>query len=423
MKYCLILFVTVISISNVRSQWVQINSGTNTNITSITFTNSMVGYFATKGQDSSGAIFKTNNLGSNWQSILATQSPLYSICFPDLNNGFVAGPKDIQLTSNGGVTWLDRFMPDFDYFDIRLQNSFTIYAVGRERNSPLNTAMIRSTNGGIIWNSVFTFGRTDRLFSIRFPNEITGYCCGESGRMLKVIEGVTSWTDKITGTHQNLNHLYFFNTSTGFAAGDSATLIKTTTAGNTWFNVQTGFSNINFKSIEFFNDSIGYIVGSNGFIAKTTNGGLNWIAQSTNVSNNLNSIVFVNLDTLFASGDNGTLLRTFNGGINGLETIGGVVPRIINLFQNYPNPFNPTTKIKFDIPTPLNPPEGGKLGANVTLRIYDILGREAATLVNEQLKPGSYEVEWNASKFSSGIYFYTLITGEFTQTKKLILIK
>jgi hypothetical protein len=107
----------------------------------------------------------------------------------------------------------------------------------------------------------------------------------------------------------------------------------------------------------------------------------------------------------------------------GIQLISSEIPQNYNLYQNYPNPFNPTTKIKFDIPTPLYPPEGGKLRANVTLRIYDILGREAATLVNEQLKPGSYEVEWDASRFSSGIYFYTLITREFTQTKKLVLIK
>jgi len=59
----------------------------------------------------------------------------------------------------------------------------------------------------------------------------------------------------------------------------------------------------------------------------------------------------------------------------------------------------------------------------VSLKIYDILGREVATLVNEPLQPGTYSVEWNAANFASGIYFYSITTGEFTETKKMVLIK
>ena len=81
--------------------------------------------------------------------------------------------------------------------------------------------------------------------------------------------------------------------------------------------------------------------------------------------------------------------------------------------QNYPNPFNPSTNIKFELP---------KTG-NVKLVIYDVLGREVETLLNEKLNAGSYEAVWNADKYSSGVYFYKLETGDFTQTKKMILMK
>jgi hypothetical protein len=101
-------------------------------------------------------------------------------------------------------------------------------------------------------------------------------------------------------------------------------------------------------------------------------------------------------------------------------------PTSFQLNQNYPNPFNPTTKIKFSIPPgqfPLNKGGGDSRGLFVKLIIFDILGRSVATLVNKNLNPGSYEVEWNASSYASGVYFYKLETAGFSQIKKMILIK
>jgi hypothetical protein len=89
------------------------------------------------------------------------------------------------------------------------------------------------------------------------------------------------------------------------------------------------------------------------------------------------------------------------------------------LYQNYPNPFNPITTIKFAVP--LN--KGGERGLSVHLAVYDILGREITVLVNESLKPGTYEVTWEASNYASGVYFYKLLTNEFSETKRMVLIK
>ncbi len=90
------------------------------------------------------------------------------------------------------------------------------------------------------------------------------------------------------------------------------------------------------------------------------------------------------------------------------------------LYQNYPNPFNPSTKIKFDIPAP-HLYKGGQGG--VSLKVFDILGKEITTLVNEKLNPGTYEVTFDGSNFASGIYFYQLKAGEFFGVKKLVLLK
>ncbi len=105
------------------------------------------------------------------------------------------------------------------------------------------------------------------------------------------------------------------------------------------------------------------------------------------------------------------------------ETLVGVTevnefPTIFSLNQNYPNPFNPSTTIKYSIPNVGN----GNI-RSVQLKVYDVLGREIATLVNKEQKPGNYQVVWDASKLSSGIYFYRLKTQEFLQTKKMMYLK
>jgi hypothetical protein len=97
-------------------------------------------------------------------------------------------------------------------------------------------------------------------------------------------------------------------------------------------------------------------------------------------------------------------------GINGSSN---EVPNVYSLSQNYPNPFNPVTNIKFAIPA----------GGLVKIVVYDIMGREAATLLNQSLNAGSYTVDFDASSLSSGVYFYTITTGDFKDTKKMMLIK
>jgi hypothetical protein len=91
------------------------------------------------------------------------------------------------------------------------------------------------------------------------------------------------------------------------------------------------------------------------------------------------------------------------------------------LEQNYPNPFNPCTKIKFTIPTVGTSRQGRTV--SVQLKVYDVLGNEIATLVNEELSPGEYEIDFSASKLSSGIYFYQLKSEGFVETKKMLLLK
>ncbi len=97
----------------------------------------------------------------------------------------------------------------------------------------------------------------------------------------------------------------------------------------------------------------------------------------------------------------------------GLQQVTTEIPSKLSLEQNYPNPFNPVTKIRFNVPA----------AQNIVIKIYSAAGSEMTTLVNEYLNAGSYESSFNASSYPSGVYFYKLISGSFTETRKMILIK
>ncbi|MBK7631221.1 MAG: T9SS type A sorting domain-containing protein [Ignavibacteriales bacterium] len=128
------------------------------------------------------------------------------------------------------------------------------------------------------------------------------------------------------------------------------------------------------------------------------------------------------LQVLVDIGNDGTIddtLTLFNQ-VTGLQNHGSLQPNEFRLEQNYPNPFNPNTKIKYTIP---NVSQSGVEGSRVQLKVYDVLGNEVATLVNETKPAGTYEVEFNASNLSSGVYFYKLQSGSFVETRKMILLK
>jgi len=212
--------------------------------------------------------------------------------------------------------------------------------------------------------------------------------------------------------------------------------------GTSWEGLGTGL-NGDFAEVEEFdwfgNDM--YVVGqfniagddsSTNNIAKWN--GASWEKLGYGVDQEARSLIFFNGDLYiggsFSSEGPGGLpdIHTFarwKGITTELQDEKKIVPADFILFQNYPNPFNPTTKIKFTIPAVHTPLLGGAGGGliNVQLKVFDILGNEASTLVNERKPAGTYEIEFNASNLPSGIYFYQLKSGNFSDTKKLILMR
>lgn len=140
--------------------------------------------------------------------------------------------------------------------------------------------------------------------------------------------------------------------------------------------------------------------------------------------NSVPLIADINGDTdpdLFLGNVKGGLYYYENWDVFGIQQIGNEVPDKFSLYQNTPNPFNPTTKIKFQIPLSREVSEGR--GVFVTLVVYDLLGKEIAQLVNQQMQPGIYSVDWNASSNPSGVYFYRLSYDGFSAVKKMVLVK
>jgi hypothetical protein len=113
-------------------------------------------------------------------------------------------------------------------------------------------------------------------------------------------------------------------------------------------------------------------------------------------------------------GLNGVILKTTDGGGPvGIKPVSNEVPQNFRLEQNYPNPFNPGTVVSFELP----------VISYVEFTVYDGLGREVSMLVSEELRPGKYEIEFDGSNFPSGVYFYRLMTADYTATRKMVIVK
>ncbi len=214
--------------------------------------------------------------------------------------------------------------------------------------------------------------------------------------------------------------IYFSDVNNGLYCTNAGRIVKTIDGGSSWSLTYTMSGGI--WGISFVNAQTGYGCTSTGKVLKTTNAGNNWGEQNTPLSENLYEISFPSVNTGYICSWSGKILKTTNGGLTYITKNETGIPKDYSLSQNYPNPFNPSTNIKFDIAR-LSRGVDEVRGVLTTLKIYDISGKEIATLVNEQLQPGTYEVTFNSYGLPSGVYFYKLTAGNYSETKKMILMK
>jgi photosystem II stability/assembly factor-like uncharacterized protein len=415
-KY-VISFVLLVVIS-INGQWIQLQSGTTLNLNSVFFLNDKTGWVC----GDSGIVLKTSDGGMSWNSYATSHFVnLLSIHFCDSLHGVAVGTKSsIFATNDGGIIWsLKNINPDINFNAVKFIDSAKILVVGNSGK------ILLSTDRGNNWQTI-PDPPPQNLLNISFLDMNFGFIGGDE-IIKKTTDGGNSWITM--GSRDDtkmvlINNMFFWKIGWSWPSGiqEPRQYIEKTTNGGISWEIQYMTIGNNLQSIQMYNLEKGFVLNYFGVVLVTTNGGTQWLRQEGFPNIRLNEFNFVDSSTGWIVGNAGLIFKTTNAG--GIYT--GVEDdknRIINftLFQNYPNPFNPTTKIKFTIPSNVILSEAKNLF--VSLKVYDVLGREVATLVNEEKQPGVYEVEFDASQLSSGIYFYTLEAGEFRDTKKLIFLK
>jgi hypothetical protein len=244
------------------------------------------------------------------------------------------------------------------------------------------------------------------------------FCGSNYGVYLSTNNG-TNWT-QTTLNNRNVYSLAV-NGNNIFAGTYQYGVYLSTDNGINWS--QTSLSNQVVNALVANGNNIFAGTNPNGVYISNDNGN-SWTQKNEGMGNlYIRSFCILN-NYLFAGSQTAGVYRRPLGEITANQIITNEVPLQFSLSQNYPNPFNPVTKIKFDIPM------DSRLRGNdkVVLKVYDVLGKEVATLVNEQLKPGTYEVEFDGTNYQSGVYFYQLVVSSeqlviYKETKKVILMK
>lgn len=379
------------------------------------------GYAVTRNGD---VYLSNDGTGNEWEYVShAGKNYAGDICFLPSNSGFILKEnRHIVKTTNSGYTWQTVLTPVYPYSrnlvgGIDFGDANTGYA-WFSQNDYGNYYVYKTSDGGDSWSEIKYFDG---------PGYISGRPVAFDANNV-VLLGPDLWTQRTTDGGITWNPAALNNFSSWFnnkdfkdvaqidenravAVGEKFICI-TTDKGATWNYVNHGITDPDsiFYRIAFSSDTLGYVVLYNGSIIRTSDFGAMWSKDET----------YLNEYYFFASAinENGKyFLGTSNGYIIGEETITGIDDLItINNFsleQNYPNPFNPNTKISWQSP----------VGSWQTLKIYDVLGREVATLVNEWKDMGRYSVEFNGSSLASGVYIYQLKVNDYVSTKKFVLIK
>lgn len=438
LKILFILFITTLLFPNfLFSQWEFRGCLTQHKITDMKFINTGTGFLCTSYEiwpsTGYGEIFRTTNWGFNWTNIFTNNnSNIEKIFFVNATTGFAkfvtfSGNQSINgfyRTTNGGTHWDTLFFNNSPINDFYFLNSYTGWCVGSYYTNGVYSAKIINTTTN--WSSwtIKTFGNFT-LNLVRFPNANTGYAIGSiirgdkssfSNIILKTTDAGDLWDIIDTSFSFQPYGASFVNASTGYICGTGGSIIKTTNGGNKWETVQTGITAF-IPSIHFATAERGWFVTNYSYfnyIYYTTNGGLNWSKQFSNNSNyDLNVICFYGPFIGYAGGRYGFVLSTINGGSSYINKISNEITDKYILSQNYPNPFNAETSIDFSIP----------VQGLVKIKIYNSLGKEIAFILNEKLNKGLYNIRYNSTDLSSGVYFYKIEVNGFSDVKKMVIIK
>ena len=415
-----------------QSSWEKIDSPTNNVLKTVYFADSLNGW-ACGGM---GTIIHTMDAGQTWEIQNSTVGTfIVDIFFLNEQRGWAITQRDtapfgttLLKTSNGGDTWLSENYPEDHVF------MNTVFFFDSLNGFLGGTHIARTTNGGLSWIKANVdsniFSRLP-VYNLRFYNRNLGYACGGAldfaGVIWKTTDSGLNWKSAGVSADQVFDIATLDSLNVISLSGDpeglySIIAINTSDGGDNWNFKELQMYGLSF-SLEFRTQLEGWSASGQNFIY-TSDKGNTWKERKTPDSSIIYDLQFVNSQTGYAVGDNGVILKFVPPPVN-VRVESNIINQYI-LYQNYPNPFNPTTKIRYKISTsPTSSPLAKariKEGL-ITLKIYNVLGKEVAYLVDEYKSAGSYEVEFDANNLPSGVYFYTLKSGSYCQTRKMLLLK
>ncbi len=362
----------------------------------------------------SGIVLRSEDAGRTWSKPLAgtvinnSNISLKSVSFSGQLVGMVVGSAGTILrTTDAGEHWQVKSASTIDtLFDVSCVTNLTGFIVGDFG------LILKTTDGGDNWNSIGGI-TSNKLSSVYTLGENSLCVVGVDGFFGKSTNNGQTWTTAYLASSLSLNDVYFFDDAHGIVIGDGGRIFRTTDGGHLWAELSSG-TNQSLYSIYFANTQTGFVSGDKGVVLYTTDGGQSWSVQGTSCPYPLYAISGSDSYHLTAVGLYGVILRTNTGGVLSVPSSSATnMPARFTLEQNYPNPFNPVTTIRFSIPET----------RTVTLKVYDLLGREIARLVDERLTPGSYTISWDANNVTSGIYFYRLTAGDYSEVKKMLYLR
>jgi subtilisin family serine protease/photosystem II stability/assembly factor-like uncharacterized protein len=407
-------------------QW----SPTMTPLTSVHAVNSRVAWAAgfTYGTDSSGEVLRTTDGGDNWVIVKNGfgQWSRWVFALDSLTAWLNVEGGKIYKTVDGGASWTQQKYPEpqayyfcgFWFFD-----EANGYALGNPQSSGRKLIMLRTTDGGATWTH---FSNEPIAPSEYYMENLAVWCTdtqhiwfgSADSRVWRTTNGGETWLFTTIGT-SGVSGLAMRDDSVGvLCAGggfEPEIFARTTNGGATWQPQPSPIAGGGLAAAMLPGSREAWIAGSHA-VAYSPDEGTTWTLQPTDAfSIYVNAISFCDPENGWAVTDQGEILR-----YQVRNVVSGVrlqpdknLPFRAILDQNYPNPFNPRTKIRFQVP-------GVSL---VKLTVYDVLGREVVTLVNERRVAGAYEESFDGSRLASGVYFYRIQAGDFVSTKKFVLLK
>ncbi len=398
------------------AQWVQTNGlyGDVINCLASSGTN----IFA--GTDVNGVYLSTNN-GENWAKVNFGLSDSTINAFAVVGERIFIGTGGggdsggVFFSTNSGTSWslLNNGLPNNVYITSLAVSGTNIFA------GTLMGGVYLSTNNGKNWSQVNNGLPTNSWILSLVANDTMIFAGTQVGVFLSTNNG-TNWTqvnNGLTNSYVNSLALSGKNIFAG-TSGDGVYLSQNN--GISWLQVNNGLPN-NSWIFSFAVSGTNIFIGTydattnNHKVYLSTNNGAMWSQVNNGLPTNINvnSLDIIGPNIFVGTAGNGVWRCPLSEIITAIEDKQNNFPISFSLQQNYPNPFNPTTTINYSVPKT----------SFVTLKVYDVLGKEITTLVNHETRSGNYSVEFNASKFISGVYYYRMQAGSFVETKKLIVLK